>query len=113
MASSLQQLALAHASKGQFEKARRVALHALFRNPDDSRLRRLWHDLRFQESQATQHRYTTPGSKEERLVLLPYPKHQRQKPAAMKLEDGLILRLDPPAPPKPPTPSRQKRRQSQ
>lgn len=106
-----QQLTLALAGEGQFDKARRVALHALFRNPDDSRLRRLWYDLRFQEARFDQQRCKLKAKNAE-VVLLPFEPKPPKQPATIKMEDGTILRLDPPAPPKPPTPQRQKRRQS-
>jgi len=111
-----QQLAMAWASEGQFEKARRVALHALFRNPDDSRLRRLWDDLRFQEARQEQLRFivTSEGkTAHARPVLLPFGRKRRSTPKRFPQADGTILRLDPPAPPSSPNPSRNRRKQSQ
>jgi Tfp pilus assembly protein PilF len=110
-----QHLALAYASADQFDKARRVALHALFRNPDDSRLRRLWDDLRFQEARQAQRRYTLPDDArgEVKLVLLPFGRKRRRQSTTIEQADGTILRFDPPAPSASPKRSRHKKRQSQ
>ncbi len=102
-----QQLALGWVALRDFEKARRVALHALFRNPDDTRLRRLWDEIRWHEARYRQQRERMRHGQEPIIVRL--PTNTKPLPRIEATDSGTI-RLDAPARTPQPTPHRQERR---
>lgn len=102
-----QQLALGWVALRDFEKARRVALHALFRNPDDTRLRRLWDEIRWHEARYRQQRERMRNDQDPIIVRL--PTKVQSLPRIEQLDSGTV-RLDPPTLTPQPTPHRQKRR---
>ncbi|MCS6976618.1 MAG: hypothetical protein NZM31_06355 [Gemmatales bacterium] len=107
-AQYVQQLALGWVALRNFEKARRVALHGLFRNPDDSRLRRLWDEIRWHEARHRQHQERLNRFREPIVIPLPT---RSDTPQRTNQTEGTTVRLDPPSCTPHPTPHRQKRQQ--
>lgn len=103
-----QQLALGWVVLRDFEKARRVALHALFRNPDDTRLRRLWDEIRWHEARYRQRQQQLRQGQGPTVLRLP---NRSDTPQRRELPDGSTIRLDPPGSLPQPTPHRQRRPQ--
>jgi len=88
-AQYVQQLALAWAALRDFDQARRVTLQALFRNPDDPRLRRLWDEVRWHEARQQQ------ASSREQPWVVPFPASPAA--SAAPAAEATLVRRDPPA----------------
>lgn len=99
----------------QAEKARQTVLWAMFRNPSDNRLKKIWNDLRFQEARGSQREEAlgTTVVRETPPKLLRFAPSKTASRKRVKTSDGTILRFDPPAAsPGPHLKDKSKRRQS-
>lgn len=111
--SNITDVALRLAEAGDFRAARRVALHALFRNPDDHRLKQLWNDLRFREARHEQ--LAAQADPSSQPMLLPFVSPRRHDGGQGRRSTGGVasLRVDPAATPAGPhTTRRTRKRQS-
>jgi Flp pilus assembly protein TadD len=89
----VEELAVNLMEAGRSAQARRIVIHALFRNPDDAPLRRLWDQLRAMELCADQSRPEKTAAERPRLL--------RFSPAARTVggrrcgpQDEQVIRLD-------------------